>query len=55
MTEIRANAVSVEKIFRARCHVLGCGWTGGEHATYQDANTERLAHLTSHRLCTEEE
>jgi hypothetical protein len=32
MTEIRANAVSVDKLFRG----------------YQDANSERLAHLNQH-------
>ena len=50
MTAISAKSVSVDKLFRARCHVPGCGWTGCEHATYQDANTERLAHLNQHIL-----
>lgn len=50
MTAVRAKSVSVEKLFRARCHVPGCGWAGAEHATYQDANDERLAHLNWHSL-----
>ena len=50
MSEIRGNAVSVGKLFRARCHLAGCGWTGTQQATYQDANTERQDHLTWHRL-----
>ncbi len=50
MTAVSAKSVSVEKLFRARCHLPGCGWTGGEHATYQDANTDRQAHLNQHIL-----
>ena len=50
MTEIRASAVSVARLFRARCQLPDCGWAGAEHATYQDANAERQAHLTWHRL-----
>jgi hypothetical protein len=55
MAEIRANAVSVDKLFRARCHLDDCLWTGSEHVTFQDANAERQAHLTQHRLAAEEE
>ncbi len=29
------------------------GWTGGEHATFQDANAERLAHLNRHILASQ--
>jgi len=55
VAEIRANAVSVDKVFRARCHLPGCGWAGAEHATYQDANAERQGHLTWHRLAAAQE
>ena len=55
MTEIRANAVRVDNLFRARCQLPGCGWTGGEHGAYQDANAEREGHLNWHRLGAEEE
>lgn len=46
--QARARDVTVSKLFRARCHRPGCGWASGEHATYQDANDERLAHLNRH-------
>jgi hypothetical protein len=44
----RARDVQVDKLFRARCRRPGCGRAGGEHATYQDANAERQAHLNTH-------
>lgn len=43
---IRANAVQVDKLFRARCHL--CDWIGNEHETFQDANSERHDHLNEH-------
>lgn len=49
MPEIRANAVEVARLCQARCRVAGCGWTGELHATYQEANEERFAHLDWHR------
>jgi len=42
---VRARDVQVDKLFRARCRRDDCGWTGGENATYQDANAERETHL----------
>ncbi len=45
---VRARDAVVDKLFRARCCRPGCGWTGGEHATYADANAERLGHLKTH-------
>ena len=49
MSHIRANTVQVDKIFRASCQLPGCSWAGSEWETYQDANTERQAHLALHR------
>ncbi len=49
---VRARDVQVDKLYRARCHRPGCGWTGGEHATFQDANADRLAHLNRHTLAS---
>jgi len=47
----RAKDASVEKIFRARCHLPGCeAWRGDEHADFQGANADRQAHLTWHAL-----
>jgi len=47
----RAKDVSVEKIFRARCHLPGCeAWRGGEYPDFQGANADRQAHLTWHVL-----
>jgi hypothetical protein len=51
---VRARDVQVDKLFRARCRRDGCGWTGGEHATYQEANAEREAHLKQHTLAVED-
>jgi len=51
---VRARDVQVDKLFRARCRRDGCGWTGGEHATYQDANAERETHLKQHTLAGED-
>ncbi len=51
--QVRAKDVQVRKLFRAECSRPGCGWTGGEHATFQDANAERLAHLNRHILASE--
>ena len=45
---VRARDVRVDKLHRARC--LRCDWIGGEHAAYQEANDERLAHLDQHTL-----
>lgn len=50
MTEICANAVSVGKLFRARCRLPGCGWKGTGQPSCQDPNAEREAHLAWHRL-----
>jgi hypothetical protein len=47
---VRGRDVQIDKLYRASCHRLGCGWTGGEHANYQDASTERHAHLSQHIL-----
>jgi hypothetical protein len=47
---VRARDVQIDKLFRARCHRPGCGWTGAEHATYADANAERQGHLRRHSL-----
>ena len=47
---VRAKDVAVVKLFRARRARDGCGWRGADHATYQDANAERLAHLNRHIL-----
>lgn len=46
---IRANAVTVAKIFQARCRIDGCDWTGQLHAVYQEASTDRQDHLDWHR------
>ncbi len=51
---VRARDVTVSKLFRPCCHRRGCGWAGGEHASYQDANTGRLAHLNEHILAGSE-
>jgi hypothetical protein len=51
---VRARDVQVDKLFRARCRRDGCGWTGGEHAAYQEANAEREAHLKQHTLVGED-
>ena len=47
---VRAKDVAVAGLFRACCARDGCGWRGADHATYQDANPERLAHLNQHIL-----
>lgn len=47
---VRAKDVIVVKVFRAECHRPCCGWTGGEHATFQAASDERAAHLNQHIL-----
>jgi len=49
MTEIRANAVEVVKIYQARCRIEGCCWRGGLLGSYQEANGHRQAHLDWHR------
>ena len=49
MIGIRANAVSVDKLFRARCRLQGCTWKGTEQPTYQAANAAREGHLAWHR------
>jgi hypothetical protein len=46
---IRGNAVSVDKVYRPRCHLLGCAWMGDGHQAYADANAEREEHLREHR------
>jgi hypothetical protein len=51
LTPPRAKDVSVEKIFRARCHLSGCeAWRGDEYPDFQGANADRQAHLTWHVL-----
>jgi hypothetical protein len=45
---VRGRDVQIDKLYRARCHRAGCGWTGADHATYQDASAERHAHLNQH-------
>lgn len=47
---VRGRDVTVDKLWRASCHRPGCDWVGAEHATYQDANAERLIHLNQHIL-----
>ena len=47
---IRANAVEVDKLFRAHCKLPGCGWTGQLRPSYREANDEREGHLYQHRL-----
>jgi hypothetical protein len=47
---VRGRDVQIDKLYRARCHRCGCGWTGGEHANYQDASAERHTHLRQHIL-----
>jgi len=42
-----AKAVYVAKIHQARCTL--CDWSGELLASYQEANTERVAHLKEHR------
>jgi hypothetical protein len=54
VTEIRANSVQVDKLFRARCHLHPCGWMGAEHQTFAGANAERQAHITHHRLAADD-
>jgi hypothetical protein len=46
---LRANDVEVEVIRRARCKLPDCGWKGGEHKLYPEANADRQAHMTWHR------
>ena len=46
---VRANAVEVAKIFQARCRIDGCGWSGELLGSYQEANSDRQAHLDEHR------
>ena len=50
MAEIRAKDVTVEKLFRACCHIDGCTWLGASYFTFACASAERLAHITRHRL-----
>lgn len=47
---LRANDVEVETFRRARCRRPGCGWKGGEHKLYPEANAERQEHMTWHRM-----
>ena len=47
---VRANAVEVDKLFRAHCKLPGCGWTGQLRPSYREANDEREGHLYQHRL-----
>jgi hypothetical protein len=49
LAPVRAKDVTVDHLYRARCHRPGCTWAGREYPTYQDANGERLAHLAWHR------
>ena len=46
---IPAKAVYVAKIFQARCAIPGCPWAGELLGFYQDANSDRQAHLDEHR------
>jgi len=48
--EVRAKDVTVEKVFRARCHLPGCGWTGPDRAAFAEAGDDRSGHLTWHRM-----
>ncbi|HEX9352677.1 MAG TPA: hypothetical protein VF933_02510 [Streptosporangiaceae bacterium] len=50
MTEIRAKDVTVKKLFRACCHLRGCGSIGTPHAAkrladIQDAAAENLSRV----------
>lgn len=47
---VRGRDVQIDKLYHARCHRSGCGWTGGEYANYQDASAERHAHRSQHIL-----
>jgi hypothetical protein len=48
---VRAKDVQVDKLFRARCNIPGCGWsTVIPYKTYQEANAQRLVHLNAHIL-----
>jgi hypothetical protein len=49
---IRAQDAQVAKFHRAYCRLAGCGWRGGEHATYNEANAERSQHLIDHNSGT---
>ena len=51
---VRGRDVQIDKLYRARCHRPGCGWTGAEHAAYQDASAERQAHLSQHLLAAQD-
>jgi hypothetical protein len=45
-----AKDVQVAHVYQARCRVPACGWTGSLLDTYQDANSERQAHLLEHQM-----
>ena len=49
MEPIRANSVSVARIYQARCHVPGCHFAGELLGDYQAANYDRQHHLEEHR------
>jgi hypothetical protein len=46
---VRAKDVQVAHIYQARCRVDGCNWSGDLVGSYQEANSERQAHLDEHR------
>ena len=54
MTEVHAKDVTVDKLYRARCHLHPCGWMGTERGTFAAANAEREAHITIHRLALDD-
>lgn len=47
MRQVPARAVEVAKYHRAECSL--CEWTGNLLDSYQEANSERQAHLEVHR------
>lgn len=49
---VRGKDVTVDKLFRARCH--RCPWTGQERRVFADASADRQVHLDVHRGIEEE-
>ncbi len=46
---IPAKAVTVDKLFRAHCHLVGCTWQGTAWPAFDYASRERQGHLDWHR------
>lgn len=50
MAVLPAKTVTVEKVFRARCHLAGCPEERGpERVTFAEASADRQVHLDTHR------